>query len=277
MRDRGRAVTVLPVSLLRGLDPLGQLRTRYPLSGDERGLISHVWHCYDAWLPGRDHTAVIVEAMRSLAAELGAAWYGFVNVPHGSPLRDGLVAAGFPARHIEDRFVADLRGMAGVADYIATAGRRGRANLRRNGRRAYETGVTTSVADVARSDLTEIARLCAVTADRHGTGSFYPHELFAGFVTEIGQGACVIEVREGRRLVGAAICLRDETRFHAWACGVDYAVGGNYSPYPILYTATVEQALREGRSTLEGGRGNHVFKVRHGLTPLALDACLLPV
>jgi predicted N-acyltransferase len=277
VRERGHAVTVLPVSLIHGLDPLGQLRTRYPLSGAERGLISHVWHCYDAWLPGRDHTAAVVEAMRELAAELGAAWYGFVNVPRGSPLRERLVAEGFPAVHIEDRFRSDLRGMADPEAYIATASPRGRANLRRNVRRAREAGVRVRVLPPARSDLAEVAGLCADTAARHGTGSFYPHEVFAGFVTALGDRAGVIEVREHDRLVGVAVCLYDGARFHAWACGVDYEVGGNYSPYPVLYLASVEHALREGCTTMEGGRGNHVFKLRHGLTPLALDACLLPL
>lgn len=277
VREAGRAVAVLPVSLLRGLDPLGQLRARYPLTGTELGLISHVWHCYDAWLPGRDHTEVLTGEMRSLATELGAAWYGFVNVPRGSPLRDALAARGFPAEHIEDRFVADLRDLADVDAYIATASAGGRANMRRNRRRAHDSGVTVRVTDPARCDLTEIAELCAVTAARHGTGSFYPAEVFTGFVTALGGHARVIEVREGARLVGVAICLADASRFHAWACGVDYEVGGNYSPYPLLYTASVEQALREGCRTLEGGRGNHVFKLRHGLSPLPLYACLLPV
>ncbi|MFC6086182.1 GNAT family N-acetyltransferase [Sphaerisporangium aureirubrum] len=280
VRDQGRAVAVLPVSLLRGLDPLRQLRTCYPLSGEERGLLSHVWHCYDAWVPGAsrpEHVAAVTGAMRELAAELGAAWYGFVNVPSGSWLGETLMAEGFPARHIEDRYQVDLRGMSHADEFVAGASPRGRKNYRRNGRRAADAGVSIRVAPPSETDLAEITQLCATTADRHGTGSYYPAELFTGFVTALGDAACVIEVREGQRLVGVAVSLRERTRFHAWACGVDYEVGGNYSPYPLLYTTSVAQALAEGRDTLEGGRGNHAFKLRHGLTPLALDACLLPV
>ncbi|GII62163.1 hypothetical protein Skr01_22480 [Sphaerisporangium krabiense] len=277
VRDAGRAVTVLPVSLLRGVDPLGHLRPRYPVAADDRGLLSHVWHCYDAWLPGEPHTGVVVAAMRDLAAELGADWYGFINVPRGSALGAALVAEGFPAEHIEDRFRVDLRGMTDVEGYIAAARPRGRANLRRNGRRAAEAGVTVRAMDTADGDLMEVAALCAATSDRHGTGAFYPPELFAGFVTALGANACLIEVRERDRLVAAGVCLRDETRFHAWACGVDYEIGGNYSPYPVLFAATAEQALSQGRLVMEGGRGNHAFKLKHGLTPVPLDACLRAV
>ncbi|MEU6740716.1 GNAT family N-acetyltransferase [Streptosporangium sandarakinum] len=277
VRAGGRAVTVLPVTLLRGLDPLGQLRVRYPLSGDETGLLSHVWHCYDAWVPGEPNLEAVTGAMRELAGERGAAWYGFVNVPRGSALGEGLVSLGFPARHIEDRFRVDLRPFGDVADYVASANPRGRANMRRNGRRAGDAGARGASLPLEEADLAEIGELCQRTAARHGTGSFYPQEVFAGFLTELGDAAHVIEVRERGRLVGVAVCLRDESRFHAWACGVDYEVGGNYSPYPLLYPLSVGQALREGLTTLEGGRGNHVFKLRHGLTPLPLDACLLPV
>lgn len=279
VRDRGRAVAVLPVSLLRGLDPLRQLRARYPVTGEERGLLSHVWHCYDAWIPGAStpaHVAAVTGAMCDLARDLGAAWYGFVNVPAGSWLREALLAEGFPAHHIEDRYQVDLRGMTRVDDFIAGARPTGRKNYRRNGRRAADAGVRVRVAPPRDVDLAAVTALCAATSKRHGTGGYYPEELFTGFVTALGDAACVIEIHEEERLVGVAVSLRDRTRFHAWACGVHYDVGGNYSPYPLLYTTSVAQALAEGRDTLEGGRGNHVFKRRHGLTPLALDACLLP-
>ncbi|RCG32106.1 GNAT family N-acetyltransferase [Sphaerisporangium album] len=281
VREHGRAVAVLPVSLLRGVDPIGHLRPRYPVSAGDRGLLSHVWHCYDAWLPGAPHTAAVTSAvigeMRALAAELGADWYGFINVPHTSPLRDALIAEGFPAEHIEYRFTVDLRGMTSADDYIAGARPRGRANLRRNGRRALEAGVTIRVMDTGEGDLMEVAELCAATTARHGTGAFYPPGLFADFVGALGDRACLVEVREDAKLVGVAVCLRDQTRFHAWACGVDYDTRANYSPYPILYTESVAQALREGRLVLEGGRSNHAFKLKHGLSPLPLDACLLHV
>jgi CelD/BcsL family acetyltransferase involved in cellulose biosynthesis len=211
--------------------------------------------------------------MRDLAREQGAAWYGFVNVPHGSALRAELIGLGFPAEHIEDRFRLDL-----CADSpFASATPSGRANLRRNRRRAAEHGVRQRLVPVADADLIEIAELCAATAAKHGTGGFYPPELFAGFVAALGDLAEVIEVRQGDRLIAAGVCLRDRTRLHAWACGVDYQVEGNFSPYPVLYAASVEQAVHEGRTVFEGGRSNHVFKLRHGLAAVGLDACLLAV
>ena len=44
----------------------------------------------------------------------------------------------------------------------------------------------------------------------------------------------------------------------------------------VLYGGTA-LALRLGRAVFEGGRGNETFKVRHGLTPLPLDAYVRPV
>ncbi|WP_214106899.1 GNAT family N-acetyltransferase [Acrocarpospora catenulata] len=280
IREGGRPVAVLPVSLIDGLDPLGQLRGRYPLTGQELGLLSHVWHCYDAGLPELSDESCLraaVGALRELARDQGAAWYGFVNVPHGSPLRAGLTGLGFPAVHIEDRFQLDLRGLDSVESYFAALPRSGRANLRRNRRRATEAGVSWQVRPAAEADLAEIGGLCAKTAARHGTGGFYPTDLFTGFVAALGDLAVAVEVRQGDRLIAAGVCLRDEIRFHAWACGVDYDVVGGFSPYPLLHAATVEEAIAEGRAVFEGGRGNHVFKLRHGLSRLALDACLLEV
>lgn len=274
VRENGRPVAVLPLSLIDGLDPLGQLGARYPVTGAERGLLSHVWHCYDAWLPGERHLAAVVEAMRGLAAELAAEWYGFVNVAHDSPLREGLIGLGFPAEHIEDRFRLDLRGLP---DPFAHATPRARINLRRGRRRAAEAGVWQRVGIAAESDLMEIGRLCARTAARHGTGGFYPPELFAEFVAGLGDLALAIEIRQEERLIAAGVVLRDGRRFHAWACGVDYDVKGGFSPYALLHAATAEQAVHEGCEVLEGGRGNAAFKLRHGLSRLALDACLLRV
>lgn len=274
VREGGRPVAVLPVSLMDGLDPLGQLRARYPVTGAERGLLSHVWHCYDAWLPGAPALEAVADAMRALALELEADWYGFVNVAHDSPLRAGLAELGFPAEHIEDRFRLDLRGLPHP---FVHATRKARANLRRGRRRAEESGVWQRVGIAGEADLMEIGRLCARTAARHDTGGFYPPELFAGFVTGLGDLALAIEIRQEERLVAAGIALRDGRRFHAWACGVDYDVTGGFSPYALLHAATAEQAVREGCEVLEGGRGNPRFKLRHGLSRLGLDACLVKV
>ncbi|MFG1942878.1 GNAT family N-acetyltransferase [Nonomuraea sp. NPDC048826] len=274
VREHGRPVAVLPLALMDGLDPLGQLGARYPVTGSERGLLSHVWHCYDAWLPGAARLAPVAGAMRALALELEADWYGFVNVAHDSPLRAGLVELGFPAEHIEDRFRLDLRGLPHP---FARATRKARANLRRGRRRAAECGVRQWAGPPGEADLLEIGRLCARTAARHGSGGFYPPDLFAGFVTGLGDLALAIEIRQEERLVAAGIVLRDGRRFHAWACGVDYDVAGGFSPYALLHAATAEQAVREGCEVLEGGRGNAGFKLRHGLSRVALDACLARV
>lgn len=284
-RVDGQPVMAAPLYLYRHLDPLGQLRRSYPLDGDEPGLLSHVWHCYDSRLvagPGAGTGAgpglvsAIVTAMRQTARQLGARWCGFVNVEQGSATHRALTAAGLPARYLEDRFAADLTGLDGMDGYLARIPPRYRQNLRRHGRRSAEAGVQVAVHPAAEVDLAEVAALCRHTATRFDNGGFYPAGALERFVELLGPLAQVIEAREGGRLVGACICLVDGDRLHFWTGGYDYDVDGRYSPYAVCFRAAVELALRLRRPVLEGGRRNGTYKVRHGLSARHLDACLVP-
>ena len=181
---------------------------------------------------------------------------------------------GLPARHLTDRWVTDL---GSYENYLARLGIRARANLRRNERRSREAGVAIEILPVEHAALDEIAVLCTKTASRFENNGFYPGATFSRFVTALGDLAHVIEVRQHGKLVAAGVCLADATRFHTWTCGVDYAVDGRYSPYGVLFAESVKLAIRLGRTTLEGGRGNADFKRRYGLSPRHLDAVLIRV
>lgn len=271
-------VAVLPVALHTRADPLGWLRETHPGIEAERALLSHVWHCYDTQLVGaadrQEVATALVAGHRALAQAWGAPWFGFVNVERGTASSAALTSAGLTGRHLTDRFVADLSGLSGFDDYLSRLGSRPRANLTRNARRAAETGITTTVALASESDLDEVAELCARTTARLGSAHFYPVATFVGFVSALSGCAFVLAVRQYGRLVAAGVCLADELRFHTWACGVDYDVTGNASPYAVLFAQSVTLALKLGATVLEGGRANHVFKVRHGLSVRHLDAHL---
>jgi hypothetical protein len=271
-------VAVLPVALHTQADPLGWLRGTHPGIEGERALLSHVWHCYDTQLVRRaerpDIAVALVAAQRALAEAWRAPWFGFVNVERGTRSSAALTSTGLAGQHLMDRFVADLSGVSDLNDYLSRLGSRARANLTRNARRAAETGITTTVTLASDSNLDEVAELCARTTARLGSAHFYPVSTFVRFVSALSESAFVLAVRQSGRLVATGVCLTDELRFHTWACGVDYDVTGNASPYAVLFAQSVELAIKLGATVFEGGRANHVFKVRHGLSVRHLDAYL---
>ncbi|MEN3356736.1 MAG: hypothetical protein V7637_718 [Mycobacteriales bacterium] len=278
VRSEQRPVLLAPLYLYRHLDPLGRLRLVYPCDGDEPGLLSHVWHCYDSRLVGTpgDALPAVLTAVRRAARQLGARWCGFVNVEQGTPTHHALAAAGLPLHHIEDRFTADLTGLSDLDGYLARIPARYRQNVRRRARRAAEAGVRVDVRAVADIDIDEVAELCRVTADRFDNRGFYPDGRFERFVKLLGPLARVIEIRHGDRLIGAGIRLLDGDRLHMWTGGYEFDVDGSFSPYGLSFTASVELALQLGYPLLEGGRRNDEYKLRHGLSPRHLDACLVP-
>lgn len=275
VRDGEKPVAVTPAYLQTVANPLRRLHEAYPEARDQPALLSHTWHCYDAHVPATAEVLPrLLNAMIRTASVFGAQWCGFVNVQRGNELSQALRAAGLPARHLSDRWVTDLTS---YEHYLARLGIRARANLRRNERRSREAGVTVEVLTVGHASLDEIALLCTKTAIRFDNNGFYPGTTFTRFVTALGELAHVIEVRQRGRLVAAGICLTDATRFHTWTCGVDYAVDGGYSPYGVLFAESVKLAIRLGKTTLEGGRGNEVFQRRHGMSPRHLDASLIRI
>lgn len=275
VRDGAQPVGVLPVHLQSAPNLLRRLHEAYPEALGQPALLSHTWHCYDAHVPATAEVLpVLLDAMAHAASIFGVPWCGFVNVQRGNALSQQLSAAGLPARHLTDRWTADLTD---YEDYLAGLGSRARANLRRNERRSREAGVTVEVLPVDHAALDEVARLCARTAIRFDSNGCYPDRAFTGFVAALGDLAHVLEVRQHGRLVAAGVCLADATRFHTWTCGVDYAVDGRYSPYGVLFAESVKLAIRLGKSTLEDGTDNADFKRRYGLSPRHLDAVLMHV
>jgi predicted N-acyltransferase len=271
-------VAVLPVALHTQADPLGWLREIEPGIEGERALLSHVWHCYDTQLVGAaerpDIAVALVTAQRALAEAWRAPWFGFVNVERDTPTAAALTSAGLAGQHLTDRFSTDLSGITDLDAYLRRLRSRPRANLTRSARRAAETGMTTTVALASDSNLDEVGELCARTTARRGSAHFYPVGTFVRFVSSLGARAYVLAVRQSGRLVAAGVCFTDELRFHTWACGVDYNVTGNASPYAVLFAQSVELAIKLGSTIFEGGRANDVFKIRHGLSARHLDAYL---
>lgn len=282
VREGDRLVAAVPLYLMPRPDPLGLLRTGFPVADGEAALLSHNWHCYDGTLvtarAGPEVVGAVLDGMRSEAARLGARWYGFVNVTRGGPTAAALTAAGLPLVHFEDRYATDLSGLSDLDGYLERLAPAYRQNVRRRRRRAADAGVGLHVGTTGDVDLAEVAALCRATAGGFGNSSFYPAGVFERFLLRLAPVTQVIEARHRGRLIGVCVCLVDEGRLHTWIGGYDHdGAGRNVSPYTVCFAEAVVLALRLGRPVLEGGRRNADYKRRYGLLPRPLDGCLLAV
>ena len=279
-RDATGLRAVLPVTYMSHADPIGALSGRVPGFAERpAALLSHIWHCYDSWIPGTPTACGVRELLdhvRELADDMGAAWYGLVNVDRrttGRVLED----AGLAPLEVDDRYSIDLTCFAEVDDYLAALPMKARYEMRRQYRRAREAGLAVQVVDPAAADWAELFRLVLLTAAKHGNEHFYRDGIFQDFVLRLGPAARVIELRLHGELIGGAICMVDSRRYHFWTAGVDYAAGGTFSPYYALTLAGIADALSLGVPLMECGRRNGAFKRRYGMARLPLYAYVAPV
>lgn len=170
------------------------------------------------------------------------------------------------------RFRRGLGGYPTVEGLVADLpGKKARRALRTSRRQAFRAGMEVATA-VPASRADEVVELCRRTTARHGTAGYYP-ERFGEFLALAADLVRVTEVRLRGRLVSGAICLRDRTRFHLWAGGIDYeAAAGIHSAFPLMLWPALEEAIRLGHPVFEAGRGNAAAKVRFGLDPVPLFA-----
>lgn len=271
---------VVPVTYMSHADPIGALSGRLPgFAENPTGLLSHIWHCYDTWLPGLssvDAVREVLASMRSLAASMDAAWYGFVNVDHAvcGPL---LESAGLAGLETDDRYAVDLTQYSTVDDYLNRLPMKRRNEMRRQARRAAEAGLEVRVVTPDQADWTSLFRLVLKTAAKHNNQHFYRDGIFQDFVLRLGSSARVIELWLRGAMIGGAICMVDSRRYHFWTAGVDYAAGGTFSPYYVLTLEGIRDALAVGVPVMECGRRNGLFKRRYGMAGRPLYAYVLPV
>jgi hypothetical protein len=282
LRDDDRSPqAVLPVALQPRMDPLGVLTAHEPeVARQPVGLLSHVWHCYDTWLPTRQHDQEIIRTIlasfRTLAADLGAPWYGLVNVDATGPLARALNGLGAHGVPIDERYVLDLYPEMRMEDYLAGLTSRHRAALVRQRRRAAEAGVRIRVVDAASADLDAHLVLVRLIGAKHGVEDFYPEGVFQDFQRRLGDAVRIVEVWLGDRLAGVGICFVDDQRFHFSTCGIDYSAAATFSPFYVLYYEALREAIRLGVPRFECGRRNGTLKLRFGLRPIPLVAYVSP-
>jgi predicted N-acyltransferase len=281
VRDaEGRACAALPVYVQESMDLLGVLAKADPAlgEGNQRGLLTHFWHCYDTRIAGElspGLVEVVCSALADLARARGAGRWGFVNVDPRGELYRHLVAAGFAPVHIWDRFFLPLSGWSSADEYVAALPRKSRHEMRRQCRRAAEAGVSVSVLAppwAGLEELEEVAALCRSTTSKFGSVPYYP-ETFAEFLGRVGAGLRILTLRLKGELVGAWICFLEGSCLHTWAAGANYDLE-TFSPYYVGFYEAVRFAFEHGAALLEGGRGNAWFKERYGMQGLPLYALL---
>jgi Acetyltransferase (GNAT) domain len=271
----GSPRAALPAALLPQMDPVGSLAVHEPgIAANPLGLVSHVWHCYDTWLPSRpddrDGLVAVLDAFRDLARELGAPWYALVNVAAAGPLATALDALGARGVPVDERYILDLPPGFELSHYLAGLGGRARYTMRAHQRRAEQAGAVVRILDPASADLDAHLELVRRIGAKHGVEDFYPRGSFQDFQLRMGAAVKIVEVCLAGRVVGVAILLLDAQRVHYWTCGVDYEAAPTFSPFYVLFYEVLRFAIASGVARFECGRRNGVFKVRYGLQPLPL-------
>ena len=102
-------------------------------------------------------------------------------------------------------------------------------------------------------DIDGFIKLARTNAAKYNNSDYYKPGLFGEFVGMLGAQAKLLEIRQGDRLIGASVCLRDAQRFHFWACGSDYEAIPRVSPFYLAFMAILSGGFRTGAPLLEAG------------------------
>jgi predicted N-acyltransferase len=283
LRERAgkQLLAVLPAYLQSIDDPAGDVSSvvKAPETGSGLILLTHVVHCYDSYLPSVELNSMIVgkivAALADLAAQTRADYFGFLHVDAASPLPELLREVGMRIVPMESRFNRNVTEFKDVDGYIAAMpSSKARRNLRRCYRQAGQHDMTVEVGDGTVDHLASAVELCHLTAAQHGTPTYYPPATMPDFIAGLGTTVDVISVKQRDVLIAAAISLKDRYRYHFWACGIRAGEYGPISPFSLLFHRAIHETTQAGIPVLECGRGNEIFKYRHGLRPVPTLGCL---
>lgn len=256
------------------IDPFGLLKrtASVDLHRAGKGLFSHITHCYDTRLlvrEGRqDLYAPMLSHFRMLAAEVGAEYYGLVNV-EDPVLRACAERQGYRVNFMLDRYLMSLEEPKSLEDYLEGLPRDGRQELKRQLRKFQEGDARFSIERAPLSDLEEVTRLCQETTARHGTPHYFPQRPLAEFIRQCGGLVRLFKIKRQDTLVSGFVCFEHGDTLHLWCCGVTYDQV-EFSPYAISFAEAYRYALDHGLRRIEVGRLNARIKERLGYKPLRL-------
>ncbi len=283
--EAGRATAVLPCYLQERPDPYDALREAGLPVGEGPALLGHNWYCYDGQIPlvpttpGRRDQVLhrVLDVLAETARADGASCAGLVNVTEGDPVLDVARDKGWLTAPMVTRFQLPVADVPDYETYLNGLGSRTRGTIRRYLRRAADAGVTTVVERPDPDTLKTVCDFTRLTAAKHGSGDMYPEGPFVDFVMGLGERARVVRVDQGSDMLAGAVVLLDDQRLHMWVGGTPHATVDSFSPNYLLWGAEIRAAIDLGKVLVEGGRANQPMKRRHGMSPLALHACVLPL
>jgi predicted N-acyltransferase len=184
VRDAENAVVAFVPCYLQG-DPLRAL----DLAEGEVVLLSHMWHCSDTRLATRRQdpqvAAAVVGTMESLARELGATSYGFINVSTDGPTAELLRGVGLQPRHIDTRYVIDLAQAGDFDGYVQGLRPNARREYRRQLNRARDAGVRTSVRVPEGAEDPQSLELFETLMANVGSAGYYDKDRISRFSKKI--------------------------------------------------------------------------------------------
>ena len=272
-RDGDALVAAVPCQLHEDADPLGTLARIVPDGGGGGALITHVLHCYDTRVPATELTeevgSLVCDTMRSLAIDVGAAWYGFANVASEEGLATLLRKETLAEAAMTERYRADVEDRT-FDEFLSVMKSDHRIELGRQVRRASEAGVRVEIHDGSVAHVDALVGMLADLAGRHDASAYYWPERVVPFVRSLTGITQVIEIWLDDVLLAGGVCFVDRGTLHLWAAGARYGVTP-FSPYYVLVYESIRLAWAHGASVIEGGRGNGVFKQRHGFRPVPLS------
>ncbi|MFB7672657.1 GNAT family N-acetyltransferase [Kitasatospora purpeofusca] len=165
--------------------------------------------------------------------------------------------------------VRDLDPTRGLDGWWAGTPAGHRRDIRRQWRRATETGLTlTPLADDRMLPHLEAFTALAVgTAERHGT-TLYGQDLFERLSAV--PGAVLLAAHHEGHLVGGLYSWLHDGCLYLWASGIDYSHPLGRHAYTWLMTEAPRWAIERGARRIDAGRANYQAKRRLGYRPSVL-------
>jgi uncharacterized protein len=272
--DAGRLVAFMPAYLQSSADPFGVLSRTTPMkrAHEERGLFSHIMHCSESTIlalaDARELRLRMLELLRDVATDVGASYYGVLNVVDPDLLS---CARGIhlEVNYMWDRFTLELAGLEGTDHLMAVLPADGRRELRRQLRKFEASGAEAIVERPPFRDLEEVARLCNQTTTKNGTPEYYPIRQMIDFITACSELVRLVSIKKGAERVGSLICFEQDGALHTWAAGMVYDKT-EFSPYTLAFWTAFRYALDAKLRVVEGGRTTAKIKQRLGFSPRPL-------
>lgn len=243
-------------------------------------MVTPCWYAFHSVLPTVLATEralpPLLDALEGEARACDAPVLAFPTVPQGHPLLGALTGRGFGAACIDAghaRPPAAARAEDELAAWLDSLKSDVRRDLLRRVRRSQEAGARFFL-DFEPALIDPFVALTDATCVKHGIRPLYTAALLRSLARHAGESLVFPRLEAEGRLLGGFLGFRHGDALYLWCGGIDPASLSRFSTYVAILYHTFAWALAAGCRTIDMGRGNHEFKMKHGLRPLRLHLCL---